>query len=192
MELFKIKVTVAGNSFEAEGVREAVVAQFEVWRSLVTSPTSSAVQHLGPELFPLGSLEGDSERVDPHLLRVFQLDPKRGLLTLKIHPEGHADAILLALYGLLRLKHEEEVSGTRLMQTLKLSGVNIPRIDRGIEGYKEGGFIIRSGYHKGTKYRITATGCSQAEGLLKSLVERLPTPARDVKLESLDTKEAER
>src|SRR5687767_5860087 len=144
VELLKLKVAVAGNSFEAEGQREVVIEQFRAWGAMISSaPIAAPPKRTQRDLF--GPVDVD-EALNPVLARVFAHDAKRSALTLKLLPEVDADAVLLVLYGLTRFMGVDDVSGTRLMQSLKLSGASVTRIDRAVETYRQANLVIKSGY----------------------------------------------
>ena len=107
---------------------------------------------------------------------IFAVDEKRNLITLKVHPTGDkrdADAILLLLYGYLKIQNQDELLVTKIKDSMESSGLRPQRIDRALTTYINQNLILKTGRGKGGKYRLATTGLSRAESLAKELFEKI-------------------
>jgi hypothetical protein len=170
----KIRVKIGDHEFEAEGPAAEVAKQFAAWKELIAAITSGPHPPRSPELS-----KGDDKSKDTGkhhsqgTLRIFALDEKRKLVTLKAHPttdSRNADALLLLLYGFKELQDMDEVPVTTLGDAVKVSGISVARIDRAIASYV-GTLVLKTGRAKGSKYRLSNTGLTEAEQLAKQMSE---------------------
>jgi hypothetical protein len=179
----KLKVKVGLNEFEAEGPAEQVTAQYEAWRQLIAAaPQVATPPPGGSPMIPASTVtevktrDGFAAPWD-----IFDYDESRDLMTLKVHPPAgenrDADAILLVVYGYRKAGNSgagvTEVPVTKLKESLDVSGIRIPRIDRAVAGYLTAGYLLKSGRAKGGIYRITNTGFARAEELAQRLFAQL-------------------
>ena len=112
------------------------------------------------------------------LARLVIFDEKRSVYRLRMLPVGDeatGDAVLLLLYGALRLRGEDEIGATRLMSALLFSGMGVNRIDREAATYLRRRLIVRSGKGKGGRYRLTSTGHMRAVVVAMGLLELMPS-----------------
>jgi hypothetical protein len=182
MEPYKLRIKIGPHEFEAEGPKDAVVEQFEAWTAIITSPESlrHPVSPTTPDTTPPGFEGPLSSEVGPFspadLLKIFNIDDKRKLVTLRHLPIGedrHREAVLLTLYGFLRCGNTDEVMVTKLKSALEAAGSAPDRIDRVAEPYRQDGLLVKGGSGKGGKYRLTNTGKSRAEELIRRQLEHL-------------------
>ncbi len=178
MDAYRLRVKVGPHEFEAEGPKEEVTAQFEAWKSLISS--LPPVPPIKDPPHPPASPDATRNQVEgpprDKLLTVFSLDDKRGLVTLRALPTGdrrYSDAILLILYGYRRLRDQDELLVTQLKAALSSSGLTPPRIDRIAEPDRQGGLLIKSGAGKGGKYRLTNRGFNQAGEMVTAMLGQL-------------------
>lgn len=170
----RLSLKVGNHSFDGEGPPEAVTEMFNAWKALVEASRATAGESSGngdttPESVSPGRRSATSP-TDRQLAEVFELDEKRGLVTLKMPPSGedrHAKALVLILYGARRLLSTDEVLVTKLKAALAASGSAPNRIDRAAQPIL-GELVIKRGVGKGGKYRLTTRGISEAE---KAVVE---------------------
>lgn len=187
MEHSKIRVKVGLHEFEAEGPANIVSEQYESWKALIKEqailPTLAAAEppSLAPPLqgyntSPAG-MQGASSGIPlEHLAHLFNLDEKRDIITLRILPPGedrHREAVLLLLYGFLRLKTVEEVMVTRLKSALESSGSAPSRVDRATIPLLREQLLVKGGSGKGGKYRLTNKGIARAEEMISNLMQQL-------------------
>ena len=169
---FKLRVKIDGQEFEAEGQSDLVSRQFEAFRLMIQGAGSAPVRHVssdtGRPLSPVVPEDGHAERGrhDEDLAQLFHVSPQSQLLSLRQPPAGkypEADAVLLLLLGHTRLRNEEDVPVTILMEALKQSGCPVKRLDRILTVYTKDHSVLRSGRGKGGKYRLTNLGLKKAD-----------------------------
>lgn len=178
MDTYKLRVKIGSHEFEAEGPPKDVKTQFEEWKKLITSsPRTSLAPDAGTAKLPATHVTEAQTREG---LRapwdVFNIDSKRKLVTLLVHPTGEsrdADAALLVLYGYKQAFEQDEVPVTKLKESLEVSGLRPDRIDRTLSVHIKAGFIMKTGRAKGGKYRLTNTGFSHADAMARKLFEQL-------------------
>jgi hypothetical protein len=180
MEPVKLRVKVGPHEFEAEGPSESVTAQFEAWKTLVAAAPPDARERQAPA--PLASRivaaatevktrEGYAAPWD-----IFSVDDKKKLVTLRVQPTGDdrdANAVLLILYGYRQAFQQDDVPVTRIMESVKVSGLTAERIDRSAGPHLRAGYILKAGRGKGNRYRLTNTGFARADELARELFEKL-------------------
>ena len=66
-----------------------------------------------------------------------------------------------------------EVPVTKLKESLDVSGIKIPRIDRAAAAYLKAGYLLKAGHGKGGIYRLTNTGFAKADAMARKLFEQL-------------------
>lgn len=200
MEPFKLKLKVGVHEFEAEGEQETVERQLAVWREMIGSmPISPPVAASPPppaaypqvvqlqpaggipsrESFGLPSLQVQGQvQVSDSISRgeLDRLFDHRGpVVTLTMIPstdQREADAALLLLLGQREYNAVDLVTGSRLQEGLRLSGLSIPRIDRSWGSHMDTN-VLRVGSHRGVKYRLTNPGLARARELARELIGRL-------------------
>jgi hypothetical protein len=172
METYKLHIKVGPHEFQGEGPEEAVKKSFEDWKSLITSMPAAEVSKPMSSQSPVGN--GSIPPRDGDLLaKLFLLDEKRGLVTLRILPRGddrEADAALLVLFGFRQVKEQDEVLVTQLKPALKQSGCNVDRVDAVVAKYQREGLINKGGSGKGGKYSLTNSGVEKAANIAQGLL----------------------
>lgn len=175
MESHRLKVKLGPHEFEAEGPPDVVQAQFEAWKDLIQSiPTPAQASHhevKSHESAPAAQaaiLNVDSEAISA----LFGVNEKQGVVFIKAHPVGenrNADAALLVLYGLRRLLGKEDALAGDIKDCLEESGIRVDRIDRTVGSHTSSGLLMKSGFGKGGRYRLSNTGLRKAEELVLQL-----------------------
>jgi hypothetical protein len=170
MDNLKIRVKVGDHEFEAEGPRESVELQFQLFKELVgAAPVRTPGQAPPapkPPVIQTPTQNGGlvDETPDKTVYdRLFSVDGDR--LSLHYLPEGEnreANALLILLLGYRIITAQEQVLGGRLMQGLQQSGLTLDRIDRVLDPYIPS-LILKTGIKKGTKYRLTNIGLARAK-----------------------------
>lgn len=174
MEAFKLRVKIGPHEFEAEGPKESVTAQFEAWKALIgsTPPTTPPISKVVAAATEVRTREGFTAPWD-----IFEVEDKRKLVTLRVHPTGEtrdADAVLLILYGYRQAFQQEDVPVTKIMESLRVSGLRPGRVDRAASPHVRAGLLLKAGKSgKGGKYRLTTTGFARADEMARSLFEQL-------------------
>jgi hypothetical protein len=179
-DMFKLKMQVGPHSFEAEGTEYSVRQQLEIWQQLIlTMPTT------GSRVAAAAGADA-SPPAQPATAGVNGLDrlfrDENGTLILTAAPQGEDRAgvtLLITLLGYLRLQKMQEVSGTRLMMSLKATGgmPGLQRVDKLALPFLGSGMLLRSGVRKAVRYKLTATGYAEAEKLARQIIESFPAVA---------------
>lgn len=177
MDAYKLRIKIGSHEFEAEGPKDAVTAQFEAWKELIVSLPAVQSQEKNARIPPSSLMElrtGEGSVTSPW--DIFEIDEKRNLVSLKVHPTGDqrdADAVLLILYGYRRALGQNDALVTRLKESMEVSGLRPGRIDRAVVAHIRSGFLMKAGRGKGGKYRLTNTGVARVEEMARGLVEQL-------------------
>src|SRR5262249_19667569 len=138
MDTARIRVKIGVHEFDAEGPAAQVADQFESWKALISAvPTTNNSNQAAAIPANENVLAGMKTALDAiqqdRLAPLFQCDDKRDVVTLRSLPIGedrHREAVLLVLYGFLRLRNVDEVIVTKLKTALETSGSAPDRIDR--------------------------------------------------------------
>lgn len=185
MDIAKLRVKIGVHEFEAEGPSEQVSQQFDVWKSLIASspPADKPSFQSNPVITPgsttLGITTGEPSVLSleaSQLSPIFSIDEKRDAIILRTLPTGedrHRMAVLLILFGYLRLKKIDEVLVTKLKASLQSSGSVPGRVDRATIPSVIDGLLMKSGSGKGGKYRLTNKGIAKTEEMVKGLLQQL-------------------
>lgn len=181
--MFKLRVKIGCDEFEAEGPPELVAQRFEEFRLLIRKPERGS-----GEAPRTGSDAEGAERREavgpdirkatdpPHdLASLLRCDLATGQVSLATLPEGkqkEADAVLLLLLGHKRFRGEDEVPVTLLNEGLRQSGCPVSRLDRVLMSYTKHHLVLKSGVGKGGRYRLTNQGLKKADALAHELSKR--------------------
>ncbi|MGH9545082.1 MAG: hypothetical protein ACRD23_07685 [Terriglobales bacterium] len=172
MENYKLHIKVGPHEFQGEGPEDTVKKNFEDWKSMIASITVMENVKSASGQSPVGG--NVSAPLDgPHASRLFLLDDKKGLVTLRVLPRGEdrlPDAALLILLGFRQLKDQDEVLVTQLKPALKQSGCGDKRVDSVVGKYLRDGLINKGGIAKGGRYSLTNSGIEKATSLARGLV----------------------
>lgn len=167
MDRLKIRIRIGDREFEAEGEKEIVRAQWEESRPWLFQEEPN--EKSGRALPPPGEKK-------PLQKSLFDMDPGRGALRLRVLPPGGpggerlSKALLLLLHGYQTLLHQEEPPAIRLAHDLRMSGfAGVRRLSRAFEALEAKGLAIRSGTGKGSRYRATGPGHQEALSIAQSL-----------------------
>jgi len=174
-ESCKIQVRLGDAEFTAEGPEEVVKAAFEHFlRARETVAHASLVPPASP---PPPGMSGTPAReesvpqgeVDQELLsRVYQKDGdlvSLRMLPQRTNPNWQADAVILLLYGFLRLANMPDVLVTKLNQGLRTSGIALTRVDHIIEVHSN--LYMKGGVRSGGRYTLNNQGRAIAERMLR-------------------------
>jgi hypothetical protein len=168
----RIRVKVGNAEFDAEGAEDTVKSHFEQFMSLVASLPASMTNPVeqngdGKENNNRTAESVVSERQAELLERAFRVDGEQ--VSLRVLPPTNgtrdADALVVLLYGFLRLVNQQEVSASGLMAAARQSGIQRDRIDRTVPVE----FTNRGGHRKGVRYSLNNRGITRAEELLENM-----------------------
>lgn len=186
----KIRVKVGDNELELEGPPELINQQYKDFLNAVAranvgpkEPAEQKVERHGAGGGTGAAKSAAGNQVDPpsppppldvNLKRVFaEKGAVISLLALPKTDKGAVmipDALLLLAYGYYKYRTDDyPVSGVRLMQAAKQSGIPIERVDRSIDAHAR--YILSAGFKRGKKYSLNNQGIAKAEEILKALLE---------------------
>jgi hypothetical protein len=169
----RIRVKYGEAEFDAEGAEDTVKSQYkEFMEFLASAPKLIATAARDQEE---DDDEGDgavvSKRQSDLLKRAFRTEGND--VSLRVLPPGNgdgnrdADALVVLLYGFLRLNSQQEVSAMALMAAARQSGLQRERLDRVVPA----DFVNRGGHRKGVRYSLNNRGIARAEELLERMFD---------------------
>lgn len=171
MEPYKLQLKIGPHEFSAEGPADVVKQDFEMWKVLIQSTQAQI-----PPAPTVGN-NNDTSVVNSitreQLERMFLIDDKRGMVTLRVLPrsqERDADALLLILFGYKLAKQLEEVGVTQLKPSMRQSGCMVDRLDQVASRYVRQGLLNKGGMGKGGRYSLTNSGLERAVSLMRDLL----------------------
>jgi hypothetical protein len=180
----KIRVKVGTNELELEGPPDVINQQYKDFLAAIAGSTAPASSPPSAAVTPL-ALPAPEQPVTPPAAENSSLPPretirrvfaeKDAVISLLALPQGDnasADALLLLLYGYQLLRASDyPVTGVRLMQAAKQSGLHqVDRIDRVMAPY-EGIFVLAAGARRGKKYQLNNPGMQKAQAIIKEILE---------------------
>lgn len=178
----RLRIKIGEAEFEAEGPSDVIREQYEQFLTALRSAPPAAASNSSPSngsglgLPASPALQTDAVPPNPSglpddvLSRVFRKDGEYiSLLALPRGDRQDQDALIALLYGFSRLTSEQNVTGVRLMQSARQSGVNLSRIDRALDS--EGEYIMQAGARRGRRYGLNNRGKRYAEDVIRALIE---------------------
>ena len=157
-----------------EADREAVEAQLaHVLGRLLDGPTADVEVALAEPPSEAPAVASSEPAATPApsedrlLARLYRVDDE-GRLRLRKLPGRTADALLLVLYGMLRLQDRRWVPAPGMTAAARASGARFDRADRLLAAYQD--LIDGVGKRRGKRYRLTAAGREHCARLVESLV----------------------
>jgi hypothetical protein len=176
VDVYRLKMKVGPHEFESEGDRDSVDRQFSQWREMIEREIVPALKASGNGEGRGSTTPAGIERTSEELSRVFLVDDRRELVTLRSLPTGegrYGEGIVLVLFGFRRLRDQDEVLVTALKGSLEASGSSPARIDRIAAPLIREGLVLKGGKAKGSKYRLTTRGVARAEELTEEILSQL-------------------
>lgn len=161
-ERVKLRMKIGVHELEAEGPRDLVMAQLEIWKRLAGLPDGAAADRVHGE-------------TDAALRSLFDVQTERKLVTLRAALTGqkrNADAALLLLYGYRTFLDGGDGTGVpavRLRAAVAASSYRVQRLDRALTQYIAAGLLQKAGRYQHTTYALTASGAQRAAALVRRL-----------------------
>ena len=161
----RLKIKIGDHEFEAEGPAETVQAQFRVFKELIAKTPERKGLEPGEPLQPPPVPKNNSQlRLDSIMKtegRVVSLTARANLLE---------DAILLIILGQKTFRSIDGVTGSEIVDGLKVSGQPADRIDRVITKLADDGHVIITGVRRAKRYRLTNQGLAKAQEIAKAII----------------------
>jgi hypothetical protein len=181
---FRLKTTVSGHEFDAEGPVEVVSAAFQafmqavaVMPTAVTTPRPVAQPAEQPTsddsrsdtVQPTQSRQQDSTTVDAGLAKIMRTEGR--VISLTVRPRNVDEAALLLLYGQRAIRENDSVTGSELISGLTTTGgIGVGRVDRTMEKLARDNDAIVIGERRAKRYRLTNAGLAKARALAADLI----------------------
>jgi hypothetical protein len=173
METAKIRMKVGDHEFEAEGSPESVTAQLETFKILLGLVGSKIEKPEDPKPdqlpAPPAVTNGASHVSLERIMRV-----QGRVVSLTAIPPTYDAASLLILLGNKDLRNNESVTGGEIGDGLAQSGRPVPRVDRVMDKLIEEAFVLKSGFRRAVRYRLSNSGHQKALSIARELVATLP------------------
>jgi hypothetical protein len=178
MEASKLRVKVGQHEFEAEGDPESVKAQFEAFQQILGMLDGRKALVVPDDVNETPPPDTPPPPKTPHVVSFVPLDRimrvQGRVVSLTVPPSAIEDAALLILLGNNQLRNNETVTGGEVGDALAQSGRPVARVDRIMEKMIEEAFVLKSGFKRATRYRLSNTGQQKALSVAKDLIATLP------------------
>jgi len=171
----KLQIKLGEAEFNAEGPQDVIQSAFEKFLAAIEktprAQTKAPLADLGLKNGESTKGQEDSEIDSTILERMYDMDSKKGIVSLRVLPQDSsnrpADAAILTLYGAKAVLHTPELPVTRLKAGLKKSGIQVDRVDRLMVPCAP--YIIKGGVGVAGKYSLNNQGVIQAETLIRKI-----------------------
>jgi hypothetical protein len=170
MDTAKIRMKIGDHEFEAEGSAEIVQAQFQTFRELLSSLGNSTPAPQPSKPQEIAEIPSSSAHIP--LERIMRSQGR--IVSLTAMPSSTEDAALLIVLGNRDLRNNETVTGGEIGDGLAQSGRPVGRVDRVMEKLIGENYILKSGFRRATRYRLSNTGQQKALAIARELVATLP------------------
>lgn len=172
MDTQRLKIKVGEHEFEAEGPAEVVQAQFAAFRELVASlPATKPTLPTPPAATPPPAPNNGTRRGDPSELMLDRIMRQEGrIVSLTARGASLEDELMLLLLGQRNLRSNDSVTGSELIEGLRLTGRTVVRVDYQLDKLTEAGDVITIGVGRARRYRLTNQGFARAQTLAMDLV----------------------
>ena len=170
MDTTKIRVKIGDHEFEAEGPPDMVQAQFDAFRSLLSiAPQKSEP---APPSIPVENRENIGSSAHVRLDRIMRVQGR--VVSLTAIPDKEEDVALLILLGNKDMRANESVTGAEVGDGLAQSGRPVTRTDRVMDKLITENYVLKSGFRRATRYRLSNTGHQKALSIARELLATLP------------------
>lgn len=173
MDTSKIRIKIGDHEFEAEGPSEIVKAQFETFKQLLET-VSTKPSIVLPLVDTKDEHNHDNTESSAHVPLEKTLRVTGRVVSLTAIPTSTEDAALLIMLGHKDLRNNESVTGQELGDGLSLSGRPVPRTDRLMDKPIAANFVLKTGYKRSVRYRLTNLGHQKALAVARELIASLP------------------
>jgi len=173
MDTSKIRIKIGEHEFEAEGTTESVQSQLEIFKAMMAALGDLPSRSLAHE--PKQDVENSVDRGDPtHVPLEKILHVSGRVVSLTAIPSSTEMAALLILLGHKNLRNNDSVTGQEIGDGLAQSGRPVARTDRVMEKAISEAYVMKSGFKRSTRYRLTNSGNQKALAVARELIGTLP------------------
>ena len=170
METAKIRMKIGDYEFEAEGSAESVQAQLETFKSLLSSRDVMPKRQEQEDTTSNPINIGDIAHVP--LERIMRVQGR--VVSLTVIPSLESDAALLILLGNKEMRNNESVTGAEIGDGMAQSGRPVGRVDRVMDKLISEAFVLKSGFRRAVRYRLSNSGHQKALASARELIASLP------------------
>lgn len=173
MEISKIRIKIGCHEFEAEGPTDSVQAQFESFQELISKAEAEQVEknaEVEAEKPFNQQFTGSPNHVP--LEKILRVSGR--IVSLTAIPPSTEDAALLIMLGHKDLRNHESVTGQEIGDGLAQSGRPVPRTDRIMDKPIAAACVLKSGFKRSTRYRLSNVGHQKALTIARELIATLP------------------
>jgi hypothetical protein len=173
MDTQKLKIKVGDHEFEAEGPAEVVQAQFAAWRDMVsvqpiTAPRPAAAPFVAA---PPATDAAAGNGSDVRLEKITRQDGR--VVSLTARGASVEDEVMLVLFGQKMLRDNDSVTGSEVIEGLRLTGRTVNRVDYQLDKLTTAGDVITIGVGRARRYRLTNQGSARARELAQGLIAKV-------------------
>ncbi len=158
MGMLKVRMKIHEHEFEAHGPHDIVQAELTSFKNLIANDKKAAANDARTIGTPLD------------IGRIMQANGR--LVFLKIRNMAVDDAVLLLLWGHRQFRSVVKVTGSEIMDGLRVSGLEVKRIDYLLPHQVNEGNMQITGRHRRKRYELTDQGFGKAEQLVQTLLSR--------------------
>lgn len=194
MDVFKLRLKIGVNEFEAEGSQEYIQSERQVfWESIADDENHDGEADRAEEFYKIPAASGNgggktaasdgSGALTPSLpipladIAKLATQDKRDkdLITLTALPQDaetqKQDALLLLLLAHKVLRSIDNVKATDSLNGMKQSGITVSEISGLVD--KMPTLVLKTGVRKGTKYRLSVPGVQKAVSVATALLRQV-------------------
>jgi hypothetical protein len=170
MDTAKVRMKIGDHEFEAEGASEIVQAQFMAFRELLSMQDNKPAKNDAPVLSETPIVATSSTNVV--LDKIMRVQGR--VVSLTAMPPSTDDAALLIMLGNKDVRNNETVTGGEIGDGLAQSGRPVARVDRIMEKLISEALVLKSGFRRATRYRLSNVGHQKALATARELIATLP------------------
>lgn len=179
MDANKLRIKIGDHEFEAEGSAEIVQAQLAAFKELVSTatPVTRKAVSLEPSSFVDEEQQPQAQQpvANGTVLALDKIMRTEGrIVSLTARASSVDDAVMLILLGQKVFRNNDGVTGSEIIDGLRVSGAPAERVDRVLDKAATDGNIIITGAHRGKRYRFTNQGLASARNIARSVIATVP------------------
>jgi hypothetical protein len=164
---------IGDHEFEAEGTPENVQAQLEAFKELMLASQSKNADNAQDDSAE-AQVKQEVKTDSPHVPLERILHVSGRVVSLTALPSSTEAAALLIVLGHKNLRNNESVTGQEIGDGLAQSGRPVARTDRVMDKAISEAYIMKSGFKRSTRYRLTNLGNQRALAIARELIATLP------------------